>query len=141
MNALLKQLQAANAENAKLAEVVAGLQERQASLQALVDDRTSDTGSVPMSEHQQVVSQNKQLQAQLQQLRMDLELLYMDDQYATGANEGVSMGIGASVDGLSAGGPTSFMSTVHRLGALLGVSETQRASHVRFCCSVLCCAV
>lgn len=141
VNALLKQLQAANAENAKLAEVVAGLQERQASLQALVDDRTSDTGSVPMSEHQQVVSQNKQLQAQLQQLRMDLELLYMDDQYATGANEGASMGIGASADGLSAGGPTSFMSTVHRLGALLGVSETQRASHVRFCCSLLCCAV
>ena len=85
-----------------------------------------------MSEHQQVVSQNKQLQAQLQQLRMDLELLYIDDQFATGANEGASMGIGASAEGLSAGGPTSFMSTVHRLGALLGVSETQthRASHV-----------
>jgi hypothetical protein len=91
---------------------------------------------VPLSEHQQVVSQNNQLQAQLQQLRMDLELLYMDEQFATGANEGASMGMGASADGLSAAGPTSFMSTVHRLGALLGVSETHRASQVR-CCAVL----
>lgn len=143
MNVLLKQLQAANAENSDLKEAVTGLQERQAVLQALLDDRTGSTRSVPMSEHQQVLSQNKQLQAQLLQLRMDLELLYMDDQFATGANEGASMGIGASADGLSGAGPTSFMSTVHRLGALLGVPETQRLSQVctRCCWSVWRCIV
>lgn len=127
MSVLLKQLQAANAESKELKKSVAGLQERQGVLQALLDDRSGDTGTVPMSEHQQVLSQNKQLQAQLQQLRMDLELLYMDDQFVTGANEGASMG----TDPLApAGAPTSFMSTVHRLGVLLGVAETQRPSQV-----------
>lgn len=131
MNALLKQLQAADTENTELKESVSKLQGQQAALQALVDDRQGGVGTVSMFEHQKIVSQNKELQAQLQQLRMDLELLYMDEQYNTGAVENdTSMGLGGNSEMNPSGGPTSFMSTVQRLGALLGAPESQRGPQV-----------
>jgi predicted nucleic acid-binding Zn-ribbon protein len=126
MSQLLKQLRAANSEIVDLKETVAGLREQQVVLQAQLNNCSGGSGTVSMTVHQQVLSQNKKLQAQLQQLRMDLELLYMDEQLATSGHEGASMGLA----GMNAGAPTSFLSTVHRLGALLGVSESQRSSQV-----------
>jgi TolA-binding protein len=123
MNTLLQQLQAANSEIAELKASNGALQAREAALKAIVDSR-ADERQVTMEEHQAALAKNKHLEAQLRQLRMDLELLYIDDQFGS-ANYGAA---GASTDNALAGasGPTgSCMSTVNRLGALLGVSENQ----------------
>lgn len=120
MNALLRQLQLANAENAELRATSEIATERERSLQAIVDGRGAGDQLVPHAVHAEVLHQNKVLTAQVQQLRSDLEVLYMDDMWRTnpdGPLEGTGTGASSAMP--------SAMNTVARLGALIGVSDSR----------------
>jgi dynactin complex subunit len=121
---LMKQLQAAETENLELKATKAELQNRESDLQAIVHGRQARDQLVPHSVHQQVCLENKILKAQIRQLRADLEVLYIDEHFITGA-------AGADHQVGNGGGAQSQMSTVTRLGALLGYSDNRSNAQVR----------